>query len=89
MAQLRWHPDHESQVFVPLELGFQLQALPGEVDQDGAGECSIRVLVNVGQSPIKGHRVYVGGESVVTFDQMRAFLAALRNAVSALAGVPA
>ena len=31
IARLQQHPDSESPVFVPLELGFQVQALAGEV----------------------------------------------------------
>jgi hypothetical protein len=89
IAQLRQNPDSESQVFVPTELGFHVQALAGEVDQDREGEFSVRFFVNVGQSKVKGHRVYVGGESVVTLEQVRTFLTSLHDAMTALSGIPA
>ena len=50
IARLQQHPDSESDVFVPLELGFQVQALAGEVQAGDDGEFSVRFFVNVGES---------------------------------------
>src|SRR4029453_9240655 len=46
IARLQQHPDSESDVFVPLELGFQVQALAGEVQTGDDGEFSVRFFVN-------------------------------------------
>jgi hypothetical protein len=82
IARLEQHPDSESYVFVPLELGFQVQALAGEVQAGDDGEFSVRFFVNVGESSQAGHRVYIGGESVVTLKNLRVFLAALHEALA-------
>jgi hypothetical protein len=83
IARLQQHPDSESDVFVPLELGFQVQALAGEVQAGDDGEFSVRFFVNVGTSSQEGHRVYIGGESVVTLKNLRVFLASLHEALAA------
>src|SRR5437588_11301888 len=49
LRRLRDDPGAESTVFVPLELGFQIQALAGEVNEQDEGEFTVRFLVNVGQ----------------------------------------
>jgi hypothetical protein len=82
IARLQQHPDSESDVFVPLELGFQVQALAGEVQAGDDGEFSVRFFVNVGESSQAGHRVYIGGESVVTLKNLRVFLASLHEALA-------
>jgi hypothetical protein len=83
IARLQQHPDSESYVFVPLELGFQVQALAGEVQAGDDGEFSVRFFVNVGASSQAGHRVYIGGESVVTLKNLQVFLASLNEALVA------
>ena len=83
IARLQQRPDSESYVFVPLELGFQVQALAGEVQAGDDGEFSVRFFVNVGESSQAGHRVYMGGESVVTLKNLRVFLASLHGALAA------
>jgi hypothetical protein len=82
IARLQQHPDSESSVFVPLELGFQVQALAGEVQTGDDGEFSLRFFVNVGESSPAGHRVYIGGESVVSLKKLRVFLASLHEALA-------
>jgi len=84
IARLQENPDSESDTFVPMELGFQVQALAGEVTPDNEGEFSIRFLLNVGQSKEDGHRVYIGGESVTKLANIKAFIAALHEAFAAL-----
>ena len=84
VARLRQNPDSESYVFVPMELGFQVQGLAGEVQAGNDGEFSVRFLVNVGESSPAGHRVYIGGESVVTLKNLQVFLASLHEALAAL-----
>lgn len=84
IAQLLRHPDHESSTFVPMELGFQVQALAGEVQAENAGEFSLRFLVNVGRSEADGHRVYAGGEAVVTLTNLRRFVTSLQETLADL-----
>lgn len=84
IAQLLRNSDRESCLFVPLELGFQVQALAGEVYAENDGEFSVRFLLNVGKSKDEGERVYVGGESVVTLKNIRRFIASLHEALANL-----
>ena len=84
IAQLLWDPDRESSTFVPMELGFQVQALAGEVQAENAGEFSLRFFVNVGRSEADGHRVYVGGEAVVTLTHLRRFVTSLQETLADL-----
>ena len=84
IAQLLRHPDRASCTFVPMELGFQVQALAREVHAENDGEFSVRFLVNVGKSKDEGERVYVGGESVVTLKNIRRFIASLHEALADL-----
>jgi hypothetical protein len=68
---------HESVPFVPLELGFQVQALAGDVGSENEGDFTLRFLVNIGRSPVDGTGVYVGAESVIEVENVRAFAASL------------
>ena len=64
IAQLQQNPDRESYPFVPLGLGFQVQALSGDVFSENeaalAGEFTIRFMVNVGRSHDENAAAYVG-----------------------------
>ena len=73
----------ESYVFVPLELGFQVQALAGELQAEDNGKFSVRFFVKVGESDAACHRVHIGGESVVILKNLRVFLASLHEALAA------
>jgi hypothetical protein len=84
IAQLRQNPDSESYTFFPMELGFQAQALEGEVHIENDGDFSLRTLLNVGRNKDAGERVYVGGESVVTVKSIRKFIASLHEALTDL-----
>jgi hypothetical protein len=82
IERLRQDFDSESYAFVPMELGFQVQALEGEIQQENDGEFSIRFLVNVGEGSKQNHRVYIGGESVVTLKNIRRFIVSLHEALA-------
>jgi hypothetical protein len=76
IARLQGDPDAEASVFVPLELGFQVQALSGDVGPEAEGEFTLRFMVNVGQR--EGcSRTYVGAEAVTTVQSVRDFTASL------------
>ncbi len=62
-----------SNAFVNKELGFQIQAFEGNVEPPMDDMFSISCQVIVGKTE-EGHRVYVGGECGVTFEQVRTFL---------------
>ncbi len=85
VAQLLQNPDHESYTFVPIGLGFQVQALAGDVQEGNDGEFTVRFLLHVGQSEAEGHRVYMGGESVVSLKNITRFTSSLHDALSAAA----
>lgn len=59
------------------DLGFQLQALYGELEA-GKGECGLRILVNLGKSSTES-RVYGGAESVVDIATLRQFISAISD----------
>lgn len=82
IADLKQNPDSESYTFVTTDLGFQVQALSGEIRSQSDGEFSIRFMVNVGESNGEGCRVYVGGESLITLENIKNFGSSLRAALS-------
>jgi len=81
---LRHDATKESPVYVPLEMGFQIRALAGEVNADDEGEFGLRFMLNVGQkegfSP-----VYVGAESVIDVEDARRFATSLDTVLAELA----
>ncbi|MDQ2714512.1 MAG: hypothetical protein M3Z08_06370 [Chloroflexota bacterium] len=78
----------ESDVFLNWELGFKIHALSGEVEPSGDGMFSIICSVNIGKTS-DGSRVYLGGESGVTFEQARAFLQDIQTFLDQLPELPA
>jgi len=83
LALLVTRPNGEGIVFCPLELGFQLQALGGEVDGDG-GEFTLRLMVNARRPGTGEESVYLGCEGSVDVAAVRAFAAELVAALAAL-----
>jgi hypothetical protein len=81
LRALTANPDAESFVFTPMELGFQLQALSGEMRDDDDGECTVRLMAQVATGDDLP-RLYVGCESVVTAAALRSFIAQLEAAAS-------
>lgn len=79
--------DAISDAFVNWELGFQLQAFEGNVEPPMDDMFSISCQVNVGNGR-NGHRVFVGGESDVTFEQARAFLHDIHTFLNELPALP-
>jgi hypothetical protein len=82
MARLREDPDSQSYIFVPLDMQFEMQAFAGEVRGPDDGEFSLRFMVNVGQQDSESTAVYVGGETVVTVENIQNFIAALRRVLA-------
>lgn len=85
IARLRHDPWTHSDNFVNTELGFQIQALAGEIISPCEGEFSIQCMVNVGQSSEEGPRVYVGGETAVTLQEVYAFSDSIKALLAELA----
>jgi hypothetical protein len=81
IKKLEYDSDSESDIFVPMELGFQAQALEGEIGDKNNGEFSLRFLLNVGKDGAENHSVYMGGESIVTLRNARAFIDSLHEAL--------
>ena len=71
-------PDYESSIFTPLELGFQLQALSGEIRALNDGEFSLSFMLNVGRGDDDAS-VYVGGEGVVMLSNLNIFIASIQQ----------
>lgn len=78
IAQLQQDSWSASATFVNTELGFQIQALAGEVLSPSEGGFSITCMVNVGASHEEGSSVYVGGEAFVAIEQITAFTSSIR-----------
>lgn len=76
--RLKQDPDSESYTFVTYGLGFQVQALSGEVRSPDDGEFTVRFMVNVGQGKFEASRTYVGGESEVTLKNIKRFISSLQ-----------
>ena len=70
--------DVQSDVFLNWELGFKLQAFEGNIDSPGDESFTIFCLVNISENEAESCHVYVGGESNVTFEQVRAFTRAIQ-----------
>ncbi len=85
IATLRERPSSEAPIFVPLELGFQAQALGGEVVDSHDGEFTLRFMVQVGVRGDDGSRVYYGAEAAADVGRVRDFLEALQSQVRELA----
>jgi hypothetical protein len=88
IALLEEDPDSESYTFTTYGLGFQLQGLSGEMRSPNDGEFSIRVMLNVGESNLENSRTYVGGESVVTLENIHNFTLSLQALLIELGFIP-
>ncbi len=84
IAALKEDPNSESYTFVTYNLGFQVQALSGSVLTESEGFFTIVFTVNVGQAYEGACSTYVGGESVVTFENIRSFTSSLQAALAEL-----
>lgn len=84
IAALQQNPDHEADIFVHLELGFQVQALAGEVRSENDGEFTLRLMVNVGQPAAESARTYFGGEAVVTLKEVKDFTRSINATLAGL-----
>ncbi|WP_172642169.1 hypothetical protein [Cylindrospermum stagnale] len=81
ITNLKKNPEVDCYTFVTSELNFQIQALSGIVLSDNQGSFSLQVLINVGQADEKASRTYVGGESVVKFENVHKFTSCLQMAL--------
>ncbi len=77
IAHIQENSSYNSDVFLNWELGFQLQALAGEIDSldDEDGYFDIMCLVNAGD---RETRVYAGGESNITLKDANAFTGTIK-----------
>jgi len=69
----------KSYVFVPLNLQFQLQALAGGINSPDDGEFGLRFMINMEQPDVDLTSVDVGGEAVVTLEEINHFLASVKH----------
>lgn len=73
MTKLKNNENTDSEVFLTEELNFRIQALEGIVAFPSEEFFWIRCFIKAGLGE-NGRLVYIGGESSVTFQQVRAFL---------------
>ncbi len=79
IASLKENSNSKSSVFIEYGLSFQIQASEGEIRSESEGEFSLQVMVNIGQ-PAKGYpRTYIGGESVVTLENIQSFTSSVNE----------
>ena len=80
-------PTSVGPVLVNPGLDFQLQGLPGEVWEENGkfgGGCALRVTLDAGEGS-DGTNVYLGAEAQLSLQQVRAFLARLKEFLDAVA----
>ena len=82
IANLQRNPSSEAEIFVPLDLHFQMRASAGNVDSSEDGEFAFQFLVNVGKPYEGAASVYVGGEAQVMVENINRFIAALREVIA-------
>ncbi len=85
IAHLQQDAWSDAEMFVNTELGFQLQALAGELLSATEGDFGIRCTVNVVKSDEGRSRVYVGGEANVTLKQVQTFTDSIEALLTQLA----
>lgn len=79
IAYLKQDNNSKSSVFIDYGLGFQFQALEGEISSDNQGYFSIILMLNLGQIAKGYPRTYIGGESVVTIGNIHNFISYLNS----------
>lgn len=84
IATLKENSDSDSHAFVTYGSGFVIQAFSGSVLSESEGFFTIQFMVNVGEAYEKACSTYVGGESVVTFANIRNFTSSLQAALNEL-----
>lgn len=85
IAHLQQDPNHKSEVFVPVNLGFQAEALTGEIRSQHDGEFSLRFMLNLGKQSEESTYVYIGGEAVVSLESISSFTSDLKSTLENLA----
>jgi len=80
MENIKNNSQEDSYVFVDNTLGYQVHALCGDVSKNQkTGSFSIISMVNIGKTKPFNSSTYIGGESIITFEQVEEFIRALEN----------
>lgn len=82
IEMLKSNPDMESIVFVPIELGFSMQALEGENLLDGHGSFTLRFMVNLRAPEDSGGGIYVGCEGEVELEEVTKFISCIQGVIA-------
>jgi hypothetical protein len=81
-------PNHDSDVFVEWELGFQARAFVGDVmiSEDGTldGGFTLYFAVNLGKADEDSTNTFVGAESLIEVPNVMAFVTGLREYVGSI-----
>jgi hypothetical protein len=75
-------PFAESYPFVPMNLLFEVQALAGEWNAPDDMEFSLRFMVNMEQEHVDLNSIYVGGNAVITLQNINSFLASVKQLIA-------
>ena len=82
MKNIKNNSQEDSYIFVDNTLGYQVRALCGDVSKNGkTGSFGIISMVNIGKTKPFGSSTYIGGESIITFEQVEEFIIALENCI--------
>lgn len=81
---LKQNSNSISNTFLENGLGFQIQAFEGSVYSESEGDFTLQFMVNVGQPRKRCSRIYVGGESEITFENIKRFTSSINVALTEL-----
>ncbi|HBL14577.1 MAG TPA: hypothetical protein DD379_24950 [Cyanobacteria bacterium UBA11162] len=88
IESLKQNSSSESTVFIDYGLGFELQASGGsvvsETGSETEGTFTLLVMVNLGQPETESPQTYLGGESIVTLENIRNFISSVNQLLTEL-----
>ena len=86
IESLKQNSSSESDVFLDYGLGFELRASQGdvfsEIESEPEGSFGLLVMVNIGWIEEEISRTYVGGESIVTLENIRNFISSVNQVLT-------
>ena len=81
ITNLKEDHNSESHTFVTRSLDFQVQASSGNIFSESEGVFTIVFMVNVGKAYEGACSTYLGGETLVTVENIRSFTSSLQAAL--------
>lgn len=87
ITKLREDPCSTSDVFVEWELGFEAQAFSGDIISEREGAFNLVFMVNVGKALEDDTNTYIGGDSVITVENIQRFASEVRGTLADLGSI--